>query len=59
MLGVTFDAILTAEDIGSYKPSPTNFDALDHRERHGVATLGSIERQLEEAIVKLCDQFRF
>lgn len=27
-LGVTFDAILTAEDIGSYKPNPRNFDAL-------------------------------
>ena len=27
-LGVTFDAILTAEDIGSYKPDPRNFDAL-------------------------------
>lgn len=30
-LGVTFDAILTAENIGSYKPSPSNFDALDHQ----------------------------
>jgi 2-haloacid dehalogenase len=27
-LGVTFTSILTAEDIGSYKPSPRNFDAL-------------------------------
>lgn len=27
-LGVTFDAILTAEDIGSYKPNPRNFEAL-------------------------------
>jgi putative hydrolase of the HAD superfamily len=27
-LGVEFDAILTAQDIGSYKPSPANFDAL-------------------------------
>lgn len=27
-LGVEFDAILTAEDIGSYKPHPRNFDAL-------------------------------
>lgn len=35
-LGVTFDAILTAEDIGSYKPSPANFDALDHQ----VDTMG-------------------
>jgi len=30
-LGVTFDAIITAEDVGSYKPAPGNFDALDHR----------------------------
>ena len=35
-LGVTFDAILTAENIGSYKPSPANFDALDHH----VDTMG-------------------
>jgi 2-haloalkanoic acid dehalogenase type II len=27
-LGVTFASILTAEDIGSYKPSPGNFAAL-------------------------------
>ena len=27
-LGVTFTTVLTAEDIGSYKPSPRNFDAL-------------------------------
>lgn len=27
-LGVTFDAILTAEDIRSYKPDPRNFEAL-------------------------------
>jgi len=27
-LGVTFDSILTAQDVGSYKPSPRNFDAL-------------------------------
>jgi len=27
-LGVTFTSILTAQDIGSYKPSPRNFDAL-------------------------------
>jgi 2-haloacid dehalogenase len=27
-LGVTFDLILTAEDIGSYKPDPANFDRL-------------------------------
>ena len=30
-LGVAFDAIYTAEDIGSYKPSPRNFEyMLDH-----------------------------
>ncbi|MGH6918054.1 MAG: haloacid dehalogenase type II [Geminicoccaceae bacterium] len=29
-LGVTFDAIYTAEDIGSYKPDPRNFDYLLH-----------------------------
>jgi 2-haloacid dehalogenase len=27
-LGVSFDAIVTAEDVGSYKPSPRNFEAL-------------------------------
>jgi 2-haloalkanoic acid dehalogenase type II len=27
-LGVTFSSILTAQDIGSYKPSPRNFEAL-------------------------------
>ena len=27
-LGVTFTGILTAQDIGSYKPSPRNFEAL-------------------------------
>jgi putative hydrolase of the HAD superfamily len=27
-LGVRFDAVLTAQDIGSYKPSQRNFDAL-------------------------------
>jgi 2-haloalkanoic acid dehalogenase type II len=27
-LGVTFESVLTAEEIGSYKPSPRNFDAL-------------------------------
>lgn len=28
-LGVTFDAIVSAEDVGSYKPAPANFEALD------------------------------
>jgi 2-haloacid dehalogenase len=27
-LGVKFTSVLTAEDVGSYKPSPENFDAL-------------------------------
>jgi len=27
-LGVSFDAVYTAQDIGSYKPSPGNFEAL-------------------------------
>jgi 2-haloacid dehalogenase len=27
-LGVTFDRIITAEDVGSYKPNPANFAAL-------------------------------
>lgn len=30
-LGVAFDAIVTAEDVGSYKPSPRNFAALTER----------------------------
>jgi 2-haloacid dehalogenase len=37
-LGVTFTSILTAEDIGSYKPSPRNFEALVREvQRLGVA----------------------
>ena len=32
-LGVTFDAIYTAEDIGSYKPNPDNFEYLLRRLR--------------------------
>jgi 2-haloalkanoic acid dehalogenase type II len=35
-LGVNFDAIVTAEDVGSYKPSPRNFAAL----AQCAATLG-------------------
>ena len=37
-LGVEFDAIYTAEDIGSYKPTPANFEyMLDHLKRdHGL-----------------------
>jgi 2-haloalkanoic acid dehalogenase type II len=37
-LGTTFTSILTAEDIGSYKPAPRNFEALAREaERLGVA----------------------
>jgi 2-haloacid dehalogenase len=37
-LGVSFAAVLTAEDIGSYKPSPRNFEALtDEAHRLGVS----------------------
>ncbi|MFT4185523.1 MAG: haloacid dehalogenase type II [Rhizobium sp.] len=38
-LGVTFDAVYTAEDIGSYKPDPRNFTyMLDHlRDDLGIA----------------------
>jgi len=41
-LGVTFDAILTAQDIGSYKPSARNFDALLAR----TATMGISDGKL-------------
>ncbi len=37
-LGVTFDAIVTAEDVGSYKPQPGHFDRLfEEIERLGIA----------------------
>ena len=38
-LGVRFDAVYTAEDIGSYKPSPRNFEFLLERLKaeHGVS----------------------
>jgi len=35
-LGVTFDAIYTAEDIGSYKPNPENFEYLLRRLREDL-----------------------
>jgi 2-haloalkanoic acid dehalogenase type II len=41
-LGVTFTSILTAEDIGSYKPSPRNFAALTGE----AARLGIAEGRL-------------
>ncbi|MFT7519393.1 MAG: 2-haloacid dehalogenase, partial [Kiritimatiellia bacterium] len=38
-LGVDFDAIYTAQDIGSYKPDPRNFAyMLEHLQRRGVET---------------------
>ncbi len=37
-LGVTFDAVFTAEDIGSYKPDPRNFQyMLDRLAGYGIA----------------------
>lgn len=37
-LGVSFDAIITAEDVGSYKPDPRNFEALLAKARQmGIA----------------------
>ncbi len=38
-LGVEFDAIYTAQDIGSYKPNPANFEHMLNRLRddHGIA----------------------
>ncbi len=36
-LGIEFDAIYTAEDIGSYKPDPRNFEyMLEHLKRRGI-----------------------
>jgi 2-haloacid dehalogenase len=41
-LGVTFDAICTAQDIGSYKPDPKNFVYLIN----AVAALGVLKRNI-------------
>ncbi|TPL79148.1 haloacid dehalogenase type II [Mesorhizobium sp. B2-3-13] len=41
-LGVDFDAIYTAEDIGSYKPSPRNFDYMLEK----LATLGIGDKEV-------------
>lgn len=36
-LGVDFDHVITAQDVGSYKPAPRNFDALEElRVRQGI-----------------------
>ncbi|MFE4948613.1 haloacid dehalogenase type II [Leifsonia sp. NPDC056665] len=44
-LGVEFDEILTAQDIGTYKPNPANFDALLKR----VDEIGATGRLLHVA----------
>jgi 2-haloalkanoic acid dehalogenase type II len=37
-LGVAFTSVITAQDVGSYKPSPRNFEALDTEARRlGIA----------------------
>ena len=37
-LGVAFDAVFTAQDIGSYKPNPRNFEyLLEHLGQRGIA----------------------
>lgn len=41
-LGVEFDLIVTAEDVGSYKPTPRNFEVLLER----LATLGVAKERL-------------
>jgi 2-haloalkanoic acid dehalogenase type II len=41
-LGVEFDLVLTAQDIGSYKPDPRNFDAL----LAGIGTIGIARDEL-------------
>lgn len=46
-LEVTFDDILTAEDIGSYKPNPANFAALTRRvEETGAGRLLHVAQSL-------------
>lgn len=42
LLGVTFDAIYTAQDIGSYKPNPCNFDYMIEK----LETLGVAKQQI-------------
>ncbi|WP_259779369.1 haloacid dehalogenase type II [Aestuariispira ectoiniformans] len=41
-LGVTFDAVYTAEDVGSYKPSTRNFDYMLEK----LATIGVTKEQI-------------
>ena len=46
-LGVDFDLIVTAEDVGSYKPNPANFDALQAgAEQRGVTRLLHVAQSL-------------
>lgn len=42
-LGVTFDAVMTAEDIGSYKPSLANFEYM-------IARLGGMGIDIDEVL---------
>lgn len=42
VLGVEFDAVVTAEDVGCYKPSPRNFAALTRR----ISSMGIGEGRL-------------
>lgn len=42
-LGVDFDAVITAEDVGSYKPDPRNFEAL-------TATIQNLGIQSEKVL---------
>jgi 2-haloacid dehalogenase len=44
-LEVHFDDVVTAEEIGSYKPEPKNFECLVHR----VAKLGFLRREILHA----------
>jgi len=48
-LGVEFDLIVTAEDVGSYKPTPRNFEVLLER----VAALGVRKERLLHAAESL------
>jgi len=42
-LGVEFDLVVTAEDVGSYKPDPRNFDVL-------IDSLATIDLEREELV---------
>ena len=57
-LGVTFDAIITAEDLGSYKPDPRNFAALIERAGEMETTFGALLNKLPAESVKCCSTSR-